>query len=268
MEASRLQVPELFSVKDKVVVVTGGGSGIGLMVSQGFVNNGAHVYIVSRKASVLEQVARELTAQGPGRCTALGCDLQGLEQTHELAATIRRLEPQGVDVLVNNSGATWGAESLESHPDAAFTKLLTLNVQRVFTLTQQLLGALEQRGGVVINVGSVDGIRVPASVTPAYSASKAAVHHLTRVLAAQLAGRNVRVNAVAPGAFQSRMMKKTLERVEHELVRVIPARRIGCASDMAGVCIFLASRAGAYVNGVVLPVDGGTIVGSQACGSL
>ncbi|KAI8319867.1 NAD(P)-binding protein [Martensiomyces pterosporus] len=264
----RMDVQSLFSVKGKVAVITGGGSGIGLMVSSSFVKNGAKVYITSRKAKVLEKAAQELNAQGPGQCIPLACDLQDLKQVQELASKIVELEPQGIDILINNSGATWGSDSLEAYPDSAWTKLLTLNVQRVFTLTQLLLPLLEKKAtredpARVINIGSIDGLKVPALITPAYAASKAAVHHLTRVLAANLGPRDITVNAIAPGPFQSHMMKATLENMQDVIVSRIPLRRIGSPEDMAGACVYLSSRAGAYVNGVVITVDGGSIIGNQ-----
>ncbi|KAJ1820335.1 hypothetical protein IWW57_004465 [Coemansia sp. S610] len=261
-----MDIQTLFSVKGKVALITGGGSGIGLMIATGFVKNGAKVYITSRKAKVLEKVASELTKMGPGQCVALACDLQSLEQTKELAAEIQRREPQGLNVLVNNSGATWGENDIESYPDQAWTKLLTLNVQRVFTLTQLLLPSLEKataKPSSVINIGSIDGLNVPMLITPAYAASKAAVHHLTRVLAANLGSRDITVNAIAPGPFQSHMMKATLDSMQDVIASRIPMRRIGSPEDMAATCLFLASRGGAYVNGAVIPVDGGSIIGNQ-----
>ncbi|KAJ2850484.1 hypothetical protein IWW36_001864 [Coemansia brasiliensis] len=256
-------VSELFSVKNKVVLVTGGGSGIGLMISRGFVRNGAKVYIASRKGKVLEKAAQELTQEGPGECIALPCDLQDYSQVRQLSDKLYSSEPDGIDVLVNNSGATWGSPSIEEYPDSAFTKVLTLNVQRVFTLTQLLVPLLEKRGqrepARVINVGSIDGISVPALVTPAYAASKAAVHHLTRVLGSLLGPRNITCNAVAPGPFESHMMKATLEMFHDVIVERIPLRRIGRPQDIAGICIYLASSAGAYINGAVIPVDGGAL---------
>ncbi|KAJ2785846.1 hypothetical protein H4R18_000235 [Coemansia javaensis] len=258
----------LFSVEGKVVVVTGGGSGIGLMVATGFVRNGARVYITSRKQQVLDRAAQELTALGPGKCIPIACDLQSHEKTQALAARLAELEPSGIDVLVNNSGANWGEPSLEEYPDAAWTKVLTLNTQRVFTLTQLLLPLLEKRATAasparVINVGSIDGIRVTDLITPAYSASKAAVHHLTKVLAAHLGPRNITVNAVAPGPFESHMMAHTLEIARDAIVGSVPLGRIGKPTDMAGVCLFLASSAGAYINGAVIPVDGGIVIANR-----
>ncbi|KAI8318652.1 rhamnolipids biosynthesis 3-oxoacyl-reductase [Martensiomyces pterosporus] len=263
-----MDIQSLFSVKDKVVVVTGGGSGIGLMISTGFVKNGAKVYITSRKAAVLEKAARELTAIGPGKCIPLPCDLQDLKQATKLAETIAELEPQGVDVLVNNSGANWAEDSIAKYPDSAWTKVLGLNLQRVFTLTQLLLPLLEKKAtkqdpSSVINIGSIDGLRTTDLITPAYSASKAAVHHLTRVLAANMGGKNVTVNAVAPGPFESHMMAHTLKTQYNKIVKGIPLGRIGNPRDMAAICILLASRGGSYVNGAVIPVDGGAIVANR-----
>ncbi|KAJ2455891.1 hypothetical protein EV183_000507 [Coemansia sp. RSA 2336] len=254
----------MFSVENKVVVVTGGGSGVGLMISEGFVRNGAKVYIASRKGAVLADAARQLSREGPGQCIAVPCDLQDLEQVDGLRDTLHAREPQGIDVLVNNAGATWGTASIDEYPDAAWTKVLTLNVQRVFSLTQRLLPLLRTGSGParIINVGSIDGLAVPALVTPAYSASKAAVHHLTRVLAAHL-GPHVTCNAVAPGPFESHMMRATLDRFHDVIVERIPLGRIGRPQDIAGVCIFLASAAGAYVNGAVIPVDGGALVSAK-----
>ncbi|KAJ2741262.1 hypothetical protein GGI20_005305 [Coemansia sp. BCRC 34301] len=263
-----MDIQTLFSVNSKVALITGGGSGIGLMIATGFVKNGAKVYITSRKTKVLERVAAELTQMGPGQCVALACDLQSYEQTKELAAEVQRREPQGIHVLINNSGATWGENDIESYPDQAWTKLLTLNVQRVFTLTQLLIPSLAKAAAAcgsasVINIGSIDGLKVPMLITPAYAASKAAVHHLTHVLAANLGSRDITVNAIAPGPFQSHMMKATLESMQDVIASRIPVKRIGSPEDMAATCIFLASRGGAYVNGAVIPVDGGSIIGNQ-----
>ncbi|ORX68788.1 NAD(P)-binding protein [Linderina pennispora] len=233
-----MDINSLFSVKDKVVVITGGGSGIGLMISTAFVKNGAKVYITSRKAKVLETAAAELTKMGPGQCIALPCDLQNLDKTLELAQTIGRRSP--------------------TIPDKAWTKLLTLNVQRVFSG-----GPQADSPARIINIGSVDGLRVPALITPAYAASKAAVHHLTRVLAANLGGKHVTANAIAPGPFQSHMMAATLKNAQDAIVSRIPMGRIGRPEDMGAMCVFLASHGGSYINGTVIPVDGGAIIANQ-----
>lgn len=253
-------MPNLFSVEGKTVLVTGGSRGIGLMIAQGFVEAGAHVIIASRRAEVCAEVAARLSALGSAQ--AIPADLATVEGTHRLAqAVIDRGAP--LDVLVNNAGATWGAP-LEAYPESAFDKLWAVNVKAVFALTTALLPALRAAATAddparVINIGSIDGIRVPWMEVYAYSATKAAVHMLTRSLAHQLAPEHITVNAIAPGPFESKMMAFALDdpatraTIEHQ----VPLGRIGRPDDMAGAAIFLASRAGAYLTGAVIPVDGG-----------
>ncbi len=250
---------ELFDVSGKVVLVTGGSSGIGKMIAQGFVEHGARVYISSRKADVCEAVAAEFSQQG--RCVALPADLSTEAGCVRLAGQLAEREP-ALHVLVNNAGTNWGAP-LEEYPDAAWDKLLALNLKAVFHLTRALLPQLEAAASEedparVINIGSVDGIQVPVLETYAYSSSKAAVHHLTSVLARRFAPKQITVNAVAPGPFQSKMMAATLERLGDAVRKMVPLRRIGRPEDMAGVAIFLASQAGSYLTGAVIPVDGGS----------
>jgi NAD(P)-dependent dehydrogenase (short-subunit alcohol dehydrogenase family) len=249
---------DLFSLENKVALVTGGSRGIGLMIARGFVEAGARVYISSRKASVCEEVAAELSKVGT--CIALPADLQTDAEARRLAAEFAQREPS-LDILVNNAGANWGAP-LAEYPDEAWDKVLGLNVKGVFALTRALLPQLEAAASDddparVINIGSIDGLQVPALETYAYSASKAAVHHLTRVLAKKLSGSRITVNAVAPGPFESKMMAATLETFGEAIAKDCPMGRIGRPDDMAGVAIYLASRAGAYVTGAVIPVDGG-----------
>ena len=249
---------DLFSVKDKAVLVTGGSRGIGLMIARGFVEHGARVYIASRKQADVDAAAAELGRLGS--CTPIAADLGSEAGAKALAAAIAERE-KALHVLVNNAGANWGAP-LAEYPDSAWDKVLALNVKGVFHLTRTCLPLLEAavRPGDparVINIGSIDGLRVPLLETYAYSASKAAVHHLTRVLAMRLAGQKITVNAVAPGPFQSKMMAATLDRFGDAIVAGCPLGRIGEPEDMAGVAIYLASRAGAYVTGAVIPVDGG-----------
>jgi NAD(P)-dependent dehydrogenase (short-subunit alcohol dehydrogenase family) len=251
-------VKDLFSIEGKVALVTGGSRGIGLMIARGFVEAGAKTYISSRKAEVCEAAAAELSKQGT--CIALPADVSSDAECRRVAEDLTRREP-ALHVLVNNAGANWGAP-LAEYPDASFEKVLALNVKGVFNLTRALLPLLEK--GVadgdparVINIGSIDGIQVPALETYAYSASKAAVHHLTRVLAKRLAPSRVTVNAVAPGPFESKMMAATLDKFRDSIVQGCPLGRIGEPEDMAGVAIYLASRAGAYLTGAVIPVDGG-----------
>jgi NAD(P)-dependent dehydrogenase (short-subunit alcohol dehydrogenase family) len=249
---------ELFDVKGKTAVVTGGSRGIGLMIARAYVEAGARVYISSRKAEVCEQVAEELSRAG--ECVALPADLSSEQECRRLAAAVADRERQ-LHVLVNNAGATWGAP-LAEFPASAWDKLLDLNLKAPFFLTRALLPLLEAAAtpddpARVINVGSIDGLTVPAFPTYAYAASKAGLHHLTRVLARELGPSGITVNAVAPGPFESKMMAQTLRDFGEQIAAASPLGRIGRPDDMAGVALYLAGRAGAYVTGVVIPVDGG-----------
>jgi NAD(P)-dependent dehydrogenase (short-subunit alcohol dehydrogenase family) len=247
----------LFSVAGKVALVTGGSRGIGLMIASGFVDAGARVYISSRKADVCDAVAAELSERG--ECTSIPADLSTEAECLRLAAAVAEREER-LDILVNNAGATWGAP-LDTFDDAAWDRVLAINVKGVFHLTKFLLPQLQAAGTAeaparVINIGSIDGIHVPIMETYSYSASKAAVHQLTRHLAKRLAP-NVTVNAIAPGPFESKMMAATLEAFGEQIAASSPLKRIGRPDDMAGAAIFLASRAGAYLTGAIIPVDGG-----------
>jgi NAD(P)-dependent dehydrogenase (short-subunit alcohol dehydrogenase family) len=248
---------DLFSVEGKVALVTGGSRGIGLMIARGFVEAGARVYISSRKADVCEDVASELSKVGT--CEALPANLATEEACRRLAAEVADREAR-LHVLVNNAGATWGAP-IDEFDDAAWDRVLDLNVKGVFHLTRFLRPTLEAAAteddpARVINIGSIDGIRTPVLETYSYSASKAAVHQLTRHLARRLAPR-ITVNAVAPGPFESKMMAATLDAFGDQIAASAPLQRIGRPDDMAGVALYLASRAGAYLTGAVIPVDGG-----------
>jgi NAD(P)-dependent dehydrogenase (short-subunit alcohol dehydrogenase family) len=248
----------LFDIEGKVALVTGGSSGIGLMIARGYVEAGAKVYISSRKREVCDKVAAELSKLGT--CVALPADLSTQAEAVRLAGEIAACEPC-LHILVNNAGANWGAPYQE-YPDSAWDKLLALNVKAVFHLTRALTGSLEKAASDadparVINIGSIDGLQAPNLETYAYSASKAAVHHMTRVLAKKLAPLKITVNAVAPGPFDSKMMAATMETFRDMIVGSCPLKRIGEPEDMAGVAIYLASRAGAYLTGAVIPVDGG-----------
>ena len=244
----------LFDVTGKVALVTGGTSGIGFMIAQGLKEAGATVYVSSRKADACAATEAELGVVG------IPADLSSEDECLRLASEITSRE-QRLDVLVNNAGATWGAP-LEEFPAAAWDKVLDLNVKSPFFLTRAFLplleaGATDDDPSRVINIGSIDGIRVPQLPNYSYSASKAAIHHLTHVLARDLGPRRITVNAVAPGPFPSKMMRATLEAAGDEIAKASPLGRIGRPSDMAGVVQFLASTAGSYVTGAIIPVDGG-----------
>jgi NAD(P)-dependent dehydrogenase (short-subunit alcohol dehydrogenase family) len=255
-----MPIADLFSIHGKTALVTGGGRGIGLMIARGFVEAGAHVYLSSRKLDAIEAAAKELNDLGPGRATALAADLAEAAECERLARELAEREER-LHILVNNSGANWGAP-YESFPADAWDRCLDLNVRGVFLLTRELTPLLEAAGSHedparVINIGSIDGLRVPELDTWAYSASKAAVHHLTRTLARTLAPKHITVNAVAPGPFESKMMEATLHAFGDMIAATTPLKRIGEPDDMAGVAIFLSSKAGAYLTGTVIPVDGG-----------
>ena len=248
----------LFSIEGKTAVVTGGSRGIGRMIARGFVEAGAKVYISARDAEALGQAEADLKKSG--ECTAIPANLGTEAGCRALADEIGTREER-LHILVNNAGANWGAP-LAEYPDSAWDKVLALNVKGVFHLTRFLEPLLKKAASDddparVINVGSIDGLQAPALETYAYSASKAAVHHLTRTLAHRLAGDRIAVNAIAPGPFESKMMAATLERFGDSIRASCPLGRIGRPDDMAGTAIFLASRAGSYLTGTVIPVDGG-----------
>ncbi|HVB92509.1 MAG TPA: SDR family oxidoreductase [Acidimicrobiales bacterium] len=252
-----MNTQDLFSIAGKTALVTGGTRGIGRMIAGGFVAAGATVYISSRKADACSEVASELSQAGT--CIGIPADLSSEAGCRSLAAAMAA-QVDRLDILVNNAGATWGTP-LADFDEAAFEKVLALNVKGVFHLTKFLLPLLEAAGtqeepARVINIGSIDGITVPVLETYSYSASKAAVHQLTRHLAKRLAPA-ITVNALAPGPFPSKMMAATLDAFGEQIAASAPLKRIGRPDDMAGSAIFLASRAGAYVTGAVIPVDGG-----------
>ncbi len=250
----------LFGVAGKHVVVTGGSRGIGRMIAEGFVDAGATVYISARKAEQCDQTAAELGEKGT--CVSVPADLSTEEGIATLVAAVGERTDR-LDVLVNNAGATWGAP-IDEYPADAFDKVFGINVKGVFLLTQAFLPALRAAGSAddparVINVGSIEGLKVPAMENYAYSATKAAVLHLTHHLAHRLVRDHVLVNAIAPGPFESKMMAFVLgsEEGRDAVAASVPARRIGRPDDMAGAAIYLASRAGTYLCGETIVVDGG-----------
>ncbi|HVO80752.1 MAG TPA: SDR family oxidoreductase [Terriglobales bacterium] len=253
-----IHVQTLFSLNGKVALVTGGSRGIGRMIAHGLLEAGAKVYISSRKKEVCDETAQQL--REVGECASLPADVSTAAGCTALAGEVARREER-LHILVNNAGAAWG-ETLAKYPESGWDKVMDTNVKSVFFLTRELLPLLEKAAtpadpARVINMGSIDGIKAPFYETYAYPASKAAVHHLTKDLALKLAGKNITVNAIAPGPFESHMMEWMLEHYRDRLEQACPLRRIGIPSDMAGAAIYLASRAGAYVNGAVIPVDGG-----------
>ena len=262
----------LFSVAGKTVLVTGGSRGIGEMIAAGFLAHGARVYISSRKADSCHATAERLAREHGGECIALPADLSRLEGVAALASALTARE-RSLDVLVNNAGASWGAP-LGEFPEVGWDKVMDTNVKGVFFLTQALLPQLRAAGTAespsrVINIGSVDGIGTPTFDTYSYGPSKAALHHLTRMLAARLVRDHILVNAIAPGPFPTWMLSTGVGfggKVDGDGVdwaaigRTNPRGRVGTPEDIAGVAIFLASRAGAYTVGEVITCDGGLLV--------
>jgi NAD(P)-dependent dehydrogenase (short-subunit alcohol dehydrogenase family) len=249
---------DLFDLAGKVAVVTGGTRGIGLMMARGLLQAGARVYVSSRKAEAGDAAVAELSPFGA--VVSIPADLSTEAECLRLAAEVGQRE-DALHILVNNAGATWG-EPLQTFPESAWDKLLNLNLKAPFFLTRAFLPLLEGAAtdddpARIVNVGSIDGLHVPPMQTYSYSSSKAALHHLTRVLAKELGPRRITVNAVAPGPFESKMMAATLDAFGEEIAAGAPLGRIGRPDDMAGVVVYLTSRAGAYVTGAVLPVDGG-----------
>jgi len=248
---------DLFSLEGRVALVTGGSRGIGRMIAQGFLEQGARVYITARKAPACDQAAEELSGTGP--CVSLPHDLSTLDGCRALTDEFLARETS-LDILVNNAGAAWGAP-FEEFPEAGWDKVMTLNVKSPFFLTQMLHGALKAaasaaRPAKVVNIASVDGIRINPWETYSYQASKAGMIHLTRRMAARLIRDHIAVSGIAPGAFASEMNKAARDQAD-AVASMVPARRIGRDEDMAGAAVFLASRAGDYVVGDTLAVDGG-----------
>lgn len=260
-QETAMAIQQLFSIEGKVALVTGGSRGIGRMIAQAYVQNGVKVYISARKADACNQTADELSQWGT--CISLPTDVSTTEGRKQLVEELQNRE-QGLNILVNNAGAAWGA-AIEEYPEEGYDKVMDLNVKSVFMLTRDLLGLLENAAkpddpARVINVGSVDGIMVPSVDNFAYAPSKAAVHHMTRVFAVRLADRGLTVNAIAPGPFETKMTKWMLDNFQETIEANCPRGRIGTPEDIAGVAIYLASRAGAYINGAVIPVDGGICI--------
>jgi NAD(P)-dependent dehydrogenase (short-subunit alcohol dehydrogenase family) len=247
---------DLFSLQGRTALITGGSRGIGRMIAEGFLAQGAKVYISARKAAACDKTAAELSAFGT--CISLPADVSTVEGAKALAAAFAAREGQ-LDILVNNAGAAWAAP-LAEFPESGWDKVVDLNLKAPFFLTQALLPQLCMAGkgrvAKVINIASIDGVSVNPLETYSYAASKSGLIHMTRRMALALARDNIAVNAIAPGAFASDMNRDARDNAEAVAAR-IPAGRVGTMEDMAGAAIYLASRAGDYVVGSTLVVDGG-----------
>ncbi|MEX0964962.1 MAG: SDR family oxidoreductase [Pseudohongiellaceae bacterium] len=257
-------ISELFSVAGKVAIVTGGSRGIGKMIAEGYVANGVKTYITARKVEACEATAKELSVYG--ECIAIPADLSTKQGRDFFVSEIKKRE-QKIDILVNNAGAAWGAP-FETYPDEGYDKVMDINVKAIFTLTRDLMPLLSkdaspQEPSRVINIGSIDGLRVSTMDNFAYGASKAAVHFLTKNLAVRLAPKGITVNAIAPGAFESKMMDHTLSQHRDTIERENPLGRIGRPTDMAGLALYLGSDASKYLTGQVIAIDGGRNLGSR-----
>lgn len=253
-----MNTTELFSLKGRTALITGGSRGIGKMIAEGFIAQGARVYISSRKAEVCEKIAAELS-KGGGTCVSLPMDVSTLEGAKALAAAYSAREPK-LDILVNNAGAAWLAP-FDSFPEKGWDKVMSLNVKTPFFLTQALHAALREAAtkdqpAKVINIASIDGIYLTPQETYSYVASKAGLIQLTRLMAAKLIRDNIVVSAIAPGPFKSDMNILARDQ-EAQVAARVPAGRVGRDEDMAAAAIYLASRAGDYVVGSTITVDGG-----------
>jgi len=260
----------LFSIEGKIALVTGGSRGIGEMIAAGFLANGTKVYISSRKAEVCDETANRLQEQYGGECISLPADLSNLNGIESLVNSL----PDGekLDILVNNAGASWG-EPIDEYSEKGWDKVMDTNVKGVFFLTQKLLPLLRSSATAedpsrVINIGSIDGIKTGLFDAFSYGPSKAALHHLTRVLAASLVKENIIVNAIAPGPFPTWMLSTgvggggDLDINWDEVGNSNPRGRVGTPEDIAGLAIFLCSRAGAYTVGETITCDGGAVASS------
>jgi NAD(P)-dependent dehydrogenase (short-subunit alcohol dehydrogenase family) len=255
-----MDTTQLFSLKGRTALVTGGSRGVGRMIAEGFLAQGAKVYISARKAEACNQTAKELSAFGT--CISLPADVSTVQGAQGLAATFAQHESQ-LDILVNNAGAAWGAD-FDEFPESGWDKVVDLNMKAPFFLTQALKPLLAKAGqkqlAKVINIASIDGIAVNPMETYSYAASKAGLIHLTKRMATHLIKHHIVCTAIAPGAFASEMNRAARDHAAEVSAR-IPAGRIGADEDMAGTAIFLASRAGDYVVGQTLAVDGGVTLG-------
>lgn len=255
-----MKINTLFNVEGKVAIVTGGSRGIGEMIAAGFLANGAKVYITARKEIELHTKAKELMEEFGGECISIASNLDSIEGIEAFAKEIEEREDH-VDFLINNAGASWG-ESFDDFSEIGWDKVMNLNVKSIFFMTKRLKSLLTVKAtsedpSRIVNIGSIDGINVPDPDTYSYSASKAAVHQLTRHLAKRLVKENINVNAIAPGPFESQMLGALLNHDYSDVAKANPRGRVGSAEDIAGLAIFLCTRAGAYTIGDTITCDGG-----------
>ncbi len=259
-----LDLKSLFGLSGKVAVVTGGSRGIGYMIAAGLVANGVKVYITARKAAQCDAAATALSQAEPGHgeCISIPADMSTAEGIASLISAFAKNESQ-LDILVNNAGAAWGAP-LGEFPEMGFDKVMDINVKAPFMLTQAFIphlkaGASHEDPARVVMIGSIDGIRVPIGDNYSYSASKAAIHMMTRHMASHLVSDHILLNSIAPGPFPSKMMAYMLDDEDNRnmVEGTNPRKRVGTPQDIAGAVIFLSSRASAYTSGTVIPVDGG-----------
>lgn len=253
----------MFSVKDKAVLITGGTSGIGAMIAEGFVKAGARVYITSRKADACRATEEALSAFG--HCKSHPADV-GSEAGRTAVREWLAQHETKLDVLVNNAGTTWGA-TMNDYTEAAWDRVLGLNLKAPFFLIRELLPMLEKAASDesparVINITSIAGQQSASIMAYAYGPSKAAINQLTRTLANEFVSKRITVNAIAPGFFPSKMTAhlRRSDDMERQLALTVPMQRLGSMEDVAGLAIYLSSRAGAYMTGNVIPLDGGMLL--------
>ena len=257
-----MELNDLFSVEKKIVLITGGSRGIGEMIASGFCANKSKVYITARSGDIVNNTAKNLSDKFGCECVGIESDISSIEGIKNLTEVIKNKE-KGIDVLINNAGAAWGAP-IDDFPEKGWDKVMDLCVKSMFFLTQSMLPLLKNNANNknparIINIGSIDGINKPEFNNYSYSAAKSAVHHMTRVLAAELVKKNILVNAIAPGPFPSKMLGSAVEFDYSELESKNPRGRIGTPEDIAGLAIFLASRAGSFTIGEVITCDGGLV---------
>lgn len=254
-----LDINNLFSVTGKICLVTGGGSGIGAMIAAGLVNNGAKVYIASRKDT--SSYAEQLTSRGTGTCHSMKIDLSNDESINNFIKQFNEVEPNGLDVLINNSGTNW-VESIDKYSIKGWDKVYALNVRSVFLMSKLFIPSLEKRGtkedpSRILNISSIEGEKISESPAFAYNSGKAAVTHLSRHLAAHLAHRNINVNAICPGFFPSRLTREFLKTDGNRILETIPIKRFGNVQDMVALSIYLSSKGSSWVTGTKFILDGG-----------